>query len=79
MKIEQGMSKEEVRGLSEEMAAKKREQSQRALQADVLENLRSVIRVVSCFCIFSWRLPFFLRNSLFDILRFSRRLEAPIG
>ncbi len=31
MKIEQGMSKEEGRGLSEEMATKKREKTQRAL------------------------------------------------
>jgi len=47
------MSKEDGRGLSEEMAAKKREKPQRARQTDVFENLESVILFVWCFlCLF---------------------------
>ncbi len=49
MNTEQGMSKEEVRGPSEEMATKKRENPQRALRADVFKYLQSVILFVSCF------------------------------
>jgi hypothetical protein len=52
MNIEQGMSKEEGRRLSEEMATKKRQKSQRASQADVFESLKSVITI---------RFVFFLR------------------
>ena len=77
MNIEQGMSKEEGSRLSDVIATKN---AKNELQADVFERLRSVIPFVSCFFgVFSWRLPFFLRHSLFDILRFPMRLEAPSG
>ena len=61
------MLKKEGRGLSEEMATKKREKPQRALLADVPEKQKSVILFVAYFCVFSWRRPFFLRHSLFSI------------
>ena len=45
--------------MSEEMATKKREETQRGLQADVFEKPRSVTRLVAHFRALSWPPTFF--------------------
>ena len=58
MNIEQGMSKEEGRGLSEEMATRNTKHHEERYKLDVLEDLGSAIQFVLCF----WRL--FVANTL---------------
>ncbi len=65
---------EEGRRMSGEMATENAKRHQEGYKLTSFEKPRSVTRLVAHFFrASSWRRTFFLRHSLFDILRFPRR------